>query len=187
LVDSERIELSSLVCRTSTLRAPRAPRYEPRLGSGTGSRILLTRLMRPSCSPELPAIRTWCREGHSKAQPRDYRSRALPLELSRRHGGVRRTDYFLFTKRAHRQQCSPCKTWSWRGESNPGFILTWFIVINDVSCPNWTTSAMWNWWSYSKTQPPRYECGALPLELHQRIWSGRPDSNRRLDPGNVPS
>ena len=40
--------------------------------------------MRPSCSPELPAIKTWCREGHSKAQPRDYRSRALPLELSRR-------------------------------------------------------------------------------------------------------
>ena len=37
--------------------------------------------MRPSCSPELPAIKTWRREGHSKAQPRDYRSRALPLEL----------------------------------------------------------------------------------------------------------
>ena len=124
--------------------------------------------MRPSCSPELPAIKTWCREGHSKAQPRDYRSRALPLELSRRHAGVRRTDYFLFTKRAHRQQCLPGKIWSWRGESNPGFILTWFIVINDVSCPNWTTPAMWSWWSYSKTQPPRYECGALPLELHQR-------------------
>ena len=140
--------------------------------------------MRPSCSPELPAIRTWCREGHPKAQPRDYRSRALPLELSRRHGAgcQNRTDYFLFTKRAHRQQCLPGKTWSWRGESNPGFILT-----KDVSCPNWTTPAMWSWWSYSKTQPPRYECGALPLELHQRIWSGRPDSNRRLDPGKVPS
>ena len=33
LVDSERIELSSLVCRTSTLPLS----YEPKLGSGTGS------------------------------------------------------------------------------------------------------------------------------------------------------
>jgi hypothetical protein len=67
-----------------------------------------------------------------KPQPRDYRSRALPLELSRRHGAgcQNRPDHFLFTKRAHRQQCLPGKAWSWRGEPNPGFILT-----KDVSCP----------------------------------------------------
>ena len=62
-----------------------------------------------------------------------------------------------------------------------------FVRAEGVSCPNWTTPAMWSWWSYSKTQPPRYECGALPLELHQRIWSGRPDSNRCLDHGKVQS
>ena len=77
--------------------------------------------MRPSCSPELPAIRTWCREGHSKAQPRDYRSRALPLELSRRHGAgcQNRTDSFSFTKRAHRQQCLPGGSGAGTGTRTP--------------------------------------------------------------------
>ena len=77
--------------------------------------------MRPSCSPELPAIKTWCREGHSKAQPRDYRSRALPLELSRRHGAgcQNRPDHFLFTKRAHRQQCLPGGSGAGTGTRTP--------------------------------------------------------------------
>ena len=129
-------------------------------------------------------VRTWCRERHSKTQPHDYRSCALPLELSRRMESGVRIELTISCSQNERiaSNAYPARTWSWRGDSNPGFILT-----KDVSCPNWTTPAIWSRWSYSKTQPPRYESGALPLELHQQIWSGRPDSKRRPDPGKVRS
>ena len=108
--------------------------------------------MRPSCSPELPAIKTWCREGHSKAQPRDYRSRALPLELSRRHGAgcQNRTDSFSFTKRAHRQQCLPGKSGAGAGSRTP-------VSSLPKMCPVQTG--------------PRQQCGAggVTRKLNHRV------------------
>lgn len=109
--------------------------------------------------------------GHSKAQPRDYRSRALPLELSRRHGVS--GDLTISCSQSERiaSNAYPAKPGVGAGVK-PRSILAWFIVIKDVSCPNWTTPAMWSWRSYSKTQPPHYECGALPLELTSTYGAG---------------
>src|ERR1041384_661187 len=76
-------------------------------------------------------VRTWCRERHSKTQPHDYRSCALPLELSRRMESGVRIELTISCSQNERiaSNAYPARTWSWRGDSNPGFILT-----KDVSC-----------------------------------------------------
>jgi hypothetical protein len=166
LVEEEGIEPSFAGCRPAVLPLNDSPKTWLRAGELNATRMAYGASMTPV---HLPAEKLWSGKLGSNQRPLDYRSSAqTTLSFSRMEPRAR----FELAFPNYKSGAPPTML---TGLGNSGANGANRTLIGCLPCALPLSYIGWSQRGYSKPRPPRYECGALPLEL---LWRGASAENR---------